>query len=1279
MAIRVNPQGALTEEAKAEVVRNVKRMKLSDKLKGNLLTQPIEQLQEGGPPSLGLVDSTFGQTENKFAVDRAPVGISSATSIEGTDARALEEQRRQEIEQQKYAEAMAQTREEARFPAFSEIRPDVLPPDNRRWQDRNVGVTDHDTVLNDGFGLSIKRGRMFINLLHSKILEDDYIKAGLTESQAKEASGSTVQGAYLTQKGNVADIAEKAQWKTAIDQGRGEQTSFAETLNKDVQTKTVTTDLGLTGIFFDPRGFNASTRNQDGAMQVDPVFATIMGLATEKFIHGAQFQTTSEINQNKEIDETADPTREGPDVKLTDEGGLLRTVGNGQLGREIYRAWKREQNLMQGRPTDEYTERDVTNDQFEVVGAVAKEMYHAANPHMYKRIDNGVGSFDKNPRNKHDVVEYQLTDTGIKLLKAAEQSAPDAFRNYEIKPRNEPANVMQETEASRYLKTKTTNIVDRRIARIEEARLNMGSVAHRVDPLRRRIVTQLAMSALSEMKRGNAIPKVGDLFKVGPSQFNEFKRELAKKQSEGTAEGYDPGYEMEKQATKFLEFLNTMGRYSNKANYLDFVLQELTMRMHAGQTRFNPQLQPWVRFVTGGMIPSTVNPRSGSDETYMFKELMAVHFLGAKRDLPETRIKMFNDEWNAPGHGKFGPIIRSGKGIADSLLTPEQDTQYTKSLANINLTKNPDQAAQEAILIPPDLQGVPPLNVEPGLMNKAMSEGIDGLHLLEAAHELHQFKNAFDSNTVFHSNIGVEVDGLTHGPASFAATLGSIKAAYRTGVLRREGAAKNLDTFKVGDMYREAQGIPEDLADNEIAGDFRDAMANFMLQNGEVYAGNFARQHKEFDLSPQLYSILQLAVQDRDNFLKKPPMTLSYGQMLANLTDTIKNTVMVGDQANAIQQIINEPNFNAAMRKKIGNKPVDVQDEVVSFLHDTLADAIDTQIHPGIQEVGQALRANNVVAMLSNEVMEVKNALGIKSFVGARESIQKDETGSVRIVLPSGRGVGDVYLYKSTPSGSALRDGRPGGWGRGRIIPAIIQAIDGAWMNKMFTDSWHGGAGGLKRSYMLPIMDAVKTDLAGGRRVREHANKNWWNSIEDYNYFDSLMNDWTPKTIDNFRNKLKDLGDTPVEISLDNEYRGFWWLMHTTNDMTKYAIDNGLKHGDLGLQNLANTLADTGEFSPRQREESIKDYKSGVSRQAMAKAEAMFPEIAKRIKDKKSAGISTMPANKVLQFFDTVIGDRGVNLINRNKKVSSKYNSAKAKYVEEVKRQDSRILQIDIG
>jgi len=136
--------------------------------------------------------------------------------------------------------------------------------------------------------------------------------------------------------------------------------------------------------------------------------------------------------------------------------------------------------------------------------------------------------------------------------------------------------------------------------------------------------------------------------------------------------------------------------------------------------------------------------------------------------------------------------------------------------------------------------------------------------------------------------------------------------------------------------------------------------------------------------------------------------------------------------------------------------------------------------------------------------------------------------------------------------------------------------------------------------------------------------------------------------------------------------------MHTTNTDTKYAKDNGLQYGDLGLQNLADTLADTGEFDPRMLKQSVREYKSSVKRQAMAKAEAIFPKIAERISNKRAKGISTVPANSLLQFFDVII-DKGLNLTNRNEKVSTKYTNAQKKYHEEVRRKNQRKLQVDIG
>ena len=135
------------------------------------------------------------------------------------------------------------------------------------------------------------------------------------------------------------------------------------------------------------------------------------------------------------------------------------------------------------------------------------------------------------------------------------------------------------------------------------------------------------------------------------------------------------------------------------------------------------------------------------------------------------------------------------------------------------------------------------------------------------------------------------------------------------------------------------------------------------------------------------------------------------------------------------------------------------------------------ELHPAVVQVGQLLRANNAIAMLSDEIMTVKNALGIDNYIGAKERVVKRDTdGQVMVgefhlqTEGSGSTRKPIVLYKSEPAGSALRDGIPGGWGRGRIIPAIIQGIDGAWMNLMFRgESWKA----LEGNYMLPIMDAV--------------------------------------------------------------------------------------------------------------------------------------------------------------------------------------------------------------
>ena len=280
--------------------------------------------------------------------------------------------------------------------------------------------------------------------------------------------------------------------------------------------------------------------------------------------------------------------------------------------------------------------------------------------------------------------------------------------------------------------------------------------------------------------------------------------------------------------------------------------------------------------------------------------------------------------------------------------------------------------------------------------------------------------------------MGVEVDGKTHGPATNMAQLGIERGAYRTGLLK----GMNPDS-KLGDFYLSTD---PNMNDEQKAGDLRDGMAQYMMDHGQSHAENWSGNSF---LAEGMWNILQEAVQDRENFLKKPPMTLGYGQLMKNLNGAVRDTVFNGDRSPQIGKIIE------SIRPQLDNKTRDDQTPegiVVEFLHDILADSINAEMDPEVVHVGQLLRANNVVAMLSDDIITITNPLGHEVYIGAKQSSPQQHRAGLNVTLPGGGKTGDVTLYESVPSGSAIRDGKPGGWGRGRIIPAVIQGLDGAWM-----------------------------------------------------------------------------------------------------------------------------------------------------------------------------------------------------------------------------------------
>jgi len=1312
MALRINPVTGLQEQVKEDVASAAKLQE------AQAAKTAVEKLVDDSElPSMRMQPAETSNIAQLSQIGQMPRGAGTPPGTFPVSNRREEANIEKARFQSFLAEEQAKKQAEIeRIPALSELYPEIV-----RKQDRIFNGDYSKASKGDAYGKAIERA-------------DDFAKAYLGTSDKVRVRGSsftpTVTQEMFQEVEGLGVIPTADALGRAIE---GEDPAFKDRITEGAGGLG---RFGINTILLDPDGFNAGTVQNPKALQsagmkipddgrlrtvIDPSFARIMGLVTERFIFNNQYASNESPESKAEDGDVFASTRdegymsqlmqerEGVDVES--DGTIRRAAGNLQLGREIYRNWKREQNKMMGVPTDQFSENNVTSNDFEVIGGFAKQLYAELNPNLYKKVN--LGTVD--PSTGITAVGYQLTPLGKSTLREAADSAPDAFAAYEIPPLNAPESVLAGTttglgESKRMRKQKTTFLVNRKMEKIELAKANMSRIEHVVDPLKRKIVTQMGLELLTGLKAGQNIPKIGNFFRTGPEKAATFVGEKARKvrnQEEG-AEEYNPKYEFQKQVIRFIEDLNTMGKYSNKSNHLTFAVQELQSRMHATQTRFNPQLKPLIRFVTSGARPSTVTPGQNTPATRAFKELMTVHFMSseAKRALPETRIAMFDREWAQPDHGIFKQVIQEGRDIAESLMSPEQDKQFTDllkdiKLANVdvqsqNIQGSPDTVANftrqfdagqqsvPAVRVNPALMNTPKLNISNRLMNHAVKDDLEALRLVEAAHELYRYDRIEKNNdaTSFTSHMNAEIDGITHGPASNLMVLGIISAAYRTGVLRRPGALKNLDTFTVSDVaklnpkYAE-QGRTED----QIAGDIRQAMAEYMRQNGDIHAANFLRDDI---VTTELFDMLMLATKDPE-FLKKPPMTLAYGQLMKNLVGQVKDTISTGPMAREIQKIINKPEVKKALEKK-GFKNQTPEDVAATFLHNVLADSIMHELDPAVIQVGQLLRANAGISALTNDVIEVKNAIGIPNYIGGRQTYMSDvATGGVIEDPKTGKSVGSpIPLYESIAEGSAEREGpsgaTPGGYARSQIIPSVIQGIDGAWMNAMFTDSFASLGNG--RTYMLPIMDAVVTSLDGLEKVRAEANKNWFNVIKNYSYVDSIMGEWSPKTISKFRNKLKRLGDQEIETK-NTGYRMFPFLTSVPA--------NGLSADPVeGVSPLVAFLNDTMRLPDKPivlkgrdtKGKSVAAYEKSKRFDALAAAESIMKELQKSIKfTEVNDGITVLKskhkANDILKMFDTIIGPKGLDIERRNREEVKNVAENKAALIKAA--MDSAQFQIDIG
>ena len=1039
---------------------------------------------------------------------------------------------------------------------------------------------------------------------------------------------------------SVFDAASEGPTISALLTGtNAEGTKRIDALNEG-DTEAAFRDLEITAsrVLNDPAILDATIQDPaTGYRHVDPSFTRIMGLATEQFL------TDSGSVDGLDFEETIEGTDEAVDTRLDTHAGVKKAKGNARLGQTIWQEWQREKNLQAGNPTDTYIDaQPPSTQQNEFIGAMAKEAYALANPAIVNRVQAG------------NQVEFQFKNPEI--IRKAQDSAKHAFGGQEVPPSIRPTETAQlEFEGRTYTRPEVTKIGKQAAGKmkiIEEARHNYHKMPKVVDERRLNLLVSMAIPALKAMTApaGQRQPSPwADMMGVGKDRYEAIQGEknrlqtlaesYAQQASEVTdfatkqkfeaksriyqdqANEYDVEAVYSADLAKAIQTLNTLAKYKGQSNYLTYSVQMLTGRMHVQQTRLNPGSDKLARFVIGHGDRTFIDPKKGGQVERNFKEIATIHLgLGGKLLQPHARVDAFNE---AMRNGDLTRYAEMGRDLQQAF---QKNDDVVAALAGMDLT--------QGIQMPAAVSQVQPLAINQATLSFLAEHKTEAPYIAEF---LMDFADFFDGKPI-QTALEVEMDGITHGISTNGIAIGNQTMAERAGAIQ---------------IDKDRKLVASDLTQ----GDIRAAMKDFMVTNGY----SIAEDQGKADLSLAYNEILGEAVKDRENFLKKSPMTLAYGQEVQNLKQHVEAAVFTGPGAKRIREIAND--------KGIGLP------EAVDYLHEVLVQSLSHALDPRILEMGQLLRANNTIAMITNDVMTITSPAGFDQFIGAKDTNGdptkfplsfKDEGGKTKDI--------PVYSYPQEASGSALRaktdpttgetSFTPGGWGRGRVIPAAVQGYDGNMIART------GSGESLKRFQSVsrrrpgqtgnfqPIFDAFKVSVGSMDLLREEANKNWIQGLKSKNYFHSI-DDWARNSNKEFVKKLKDL-PPDARIDLNGEYRGLGWLMN---------------HKNLG-RHLASTLENEATNKYNLNPETSRG--GDILPHHFAVANAISKELQK-------AGIvefgkpvpDTITPQQAIQAAGIII--KHMDLARRNSNMRGNIDRDSKKLFERIGRQDNTVLQVDLG
>ena len=830
---------------------------------------------------------------------------------------------------------------------------------------------------------------------------------------------------------------------------------------------------------------NAGMLNEKGQIRVDPELFNIMAMNAEQSFIEAMYQTDQEASTPDVVEDMETGEQQLKRYEVKKSQGLER------LGKDIYREYKQFQAGTRGLETDSYL-RDIDNISpkvFTQLGGMAKDYYYKANS---AEADPEKGIIER-PRPDKDTkapVTYVINETGAQHFEEMYRVFSGLFAAKEVKPQPMATKGGEIAGEGGQITRRMTTWMNEDIGDTTmsfEAMANQNTVRMSNDPTRTDISTLLFMLGIGNggsvesridpatlqplsdrydsFKEGpNGTNYYADVFKMGGQKFKELQNEklsLLEKvdqlkadptvspyeiaAAQKIADNYRPKTILRLEREKAINIQEAMLRWGDKVNHLTYALQLLTGRMHAQQTLYNPQAHPQIRNVVTGNKKYIWKPGGGSALELIWMEGMAANLFEDPKVIGEVswkkqkgfrmptdqRIKEFKDrEAKAkenPNEGLWNQYVAWGKEL-QQLTGTLNKTQAKELLSRIKNARN-DQEVQRVKEVIRQSYGSNPMSTPLKVYLADFEQ--DAIKQADYLIALSKYDEAKKNNKPFVDTQAWEIDGKTHGPLTMGAQFGSVTMLKR------------------GDMIMSVP-LPQKIGSDEYK-DLRDAMADTMVDDFARIANSSSfKNSRHGNAGPALAYILDQAIADRENFLKKSPMTMGYGQDIMLLRQHVDKAISLSDP---IRKTISD---NKLSRK-----------QVTDFLHNMLVNSIYQNMEPQAIEAMSTIKSVGWQAVLLNTPIQIEQPTGLYAYAAGMQ-YTPDEEGSFKWsakrrsedkdLLPSDitettyQGEAQAQAFRYRPSGREI-----GGWTVSRILASLIQAYDADMATGVFTNSKYVG------------------------------------------------------------------------------------------------------------------------------------------------------------------------------------------------------------------------------